>query len=304
MLFEDVNVAVTVDNSGANGASTLRCMARLGIPSFPFDPTSSRNHLLETLRNVTHIVLIGHSSDFGTVKKLKSCSSAKLIVYWRGGDFWNTRENPKKRLRSYLTQCLIDDNWAVGSLFAQQIRSIGIRSKVVPSIIFEQRAKKEQLEKRILLYNPGSSGKDGVSPEDRYGTRLFLELAQKTSDYHFVTVGNGKLSEEIENISELGYQQDMKKVWPQIDFLFRVTDFEGLPKMIVEAAEYGVLSITRHPFFQGLFPFIDVNDLASRLQNVSQEEYQSSYAILHEEIQNFHSFDSVKEAYRQALKLH
>ena len=69
MSFDSINIAVTNDNSDVNGKATLNCMSQLGISSFFFDPTCNTDNLSKTLSKATHIVIIGHSSDFGTVKK-------------------------------------------------------------------------------------------------------------------------------------------------------------------------------------------------------------------------------------------
>ena len=299
MVKSKLTVAVTNYNKGPNVDSTMRCLLSLGIKAFLFDPTSEYNFLKKVLKSATHIIFIGHSTDFGTVQKVKKSSHAKLINYWRGGDFWNTRDNIAKQIRLLLTQRLIDDNWAVGNFFANQIRSFGYMVRTVPSIIYQSKYSKNNFNKSVLAYNPDSSGKIGISPMKRYNISLFLELAKALPDYTFYTVGNGKIKNKHSNIIELGWKQNLNEIWKKIDYYYRVTDYEGCPKMIIEAAEYGILSISKYKFFDGLLMFENINELAKKI--TSYDQFDERIQTLTESISQYHSINAVKKAYKNAL---
>ncbi len=286
---------------GSNLNQSITCLELAGYDAFIYDPYTPPTFSEDILRKCHFIIVKGHNADFRFMMKLRGASKAKIINHWVGSDVNKTIGNGRRWMQVLLTQLFINQNWVVGERLVRPLKSLGIASRVVPHVIFHRKELKPKLQtKGILVYNPPST----PMPKDPgifYGIDKAVELSTKLPDYTFHLVGGGKVPPGFVLYVTNGYLHGLDGIWDKVDFYLRVTINDGMPRMILEAAENGIITISNYPYFDGIIPFTGLDDVVSRIKSMTDQQYRDTLDALTKDIMKTYSLDAVVNAYRSNL---
>jgi len=258
--------------------------------------------LSDSLRNCDFIIVKGYNADFRFMMKLKRASRAKIINHWVGSDVNKTVGNFRRWMKVRLAQFFIHQNWVVGRRLVEPLRKLGISSKVVPHFIFYNKEHKSKTySKGILVYNPDSTPMP-VEVGMLYGIDKAADLSSRLPNYIFHLVGGGKNPSGFLSYICYGYLHGLDKIWGQVDYYLRITLSDGMPRMILEAAENGILSISNYLYFDGIILYTNPDEVANQINSMTDKEYKERLDLLTNDIKKTYSPDAVINAYRTNLE--
>ena len=188
---------------------------------------------IEVLERVDVYHLI--SSPLPVIKKLKRFRKP-IFNHWIGTDVYRIiTDNPVKR---FFKKNILDSpnvlNLSVSENLQSELKQVKVSSTIIPltklKFVSESLSMPEKFS--ILSY----------VPENRwefYNGDLILELADNLPDvdFHILAAGNEKISRP--NLFFYNFEQDLFPFYNKCSVLLRITEHDGLPKMILEALSYG-----------------------------------------------------------------
>lgn len=138
---------------------------------------------------------------------------------------------------------ILHDQIAVAPHLVKELETIGIGAEFIPSLIDDFDPKvptQDNFGESILVYLPADR-------LDFYGRRTVEPLIQKFPELHFIIVADDSHSlSKYPNVESLGWV-DLNTVWSRIRCLLRVTNHDGLPRMVVDALRRGIHVIYSWP---------------------------------------------------------
>lgn len=192
---------------------------------------------------------------FFTFGKWKTYALAKLlgkktICHWIGSDIYQMRTQEKAARLAHRTQCFVDLNFAVADHQLHYLADYHIPAKIMPNLSFI----KKQLPPlprhfTVLSYLPqGYVPAIGKLNEHFYGSKIIYRLAREFPEVNFLILSgpeaqgkNIKTIKQVDypNVKFLGWQKDINKWYAASNVLVRITEDDGLPKMVIEALALG-----------------------------------------------------------------
>jgi hypothetical protein len=301
MKTRDISVAV-IATEKAFLSLTLHCLQLADINAVVCDPRLDLMASRKVLKKCSHVIVKGHSTDYSLMMKLRLAFHGKIINHWIGSDAYNSLGNPKRLARTKIAQLFVYQNWVVGKRLCEPLSRLGIRAKIVPHQVFISKDNpRKKPTKGILVYNPSHSGRDNVAPYDLYGIDKAVELSKMLPDYTFHLVGGGEIPQGFSSCVSHGYLPGLGSIWDKVDFYFRVTLSDGMPGIILEAAENGILSIADYPYFQGIIIHTNPSEVANCISFMLEQDYQKALEAMTKDIKPIYSVDAVVETYRNSL---
>lgn len=203
----------------------------------------TRSNVIAHLANVDilHGIYMGTSPVTLFIAKLLR---KKTICHWIGTDVFTALTSKKERLKAKLSDRFVNIHLAVSPGLVDELKSIGIDAlwmPIVPPIVSD--------EIRPL---PGSFTALSYIPDARsdfYGASIIHQLAKDFPTTNFIIVsGEGKGVASLPNVTYLGWQEDMDKIYEGTNVLLRITKHDGLSKMVLEALARGRQVIWSQPF--------------------------------------------------------
>jgi len=300
MRAQDISVAV-VGTENKNIGPGIKCLQLAGINALVYDHRLDLMESRRVLKNCSHIIVKGNSSNYPLIMKLRLAFRGEIINHWIGSDVYNSFGNPKRLARIRISQLFVHQNWVVGERLREPLTRLGIQSKTVPQLIYESKnTPPKKPTKGILVYNPPVSGRENISPYELYGIDKVVELSKRLPDYTFHLVGGGEVPAEIGPCISYGYLNGLDSIWDKVDYYFRVTLSDGLPAIILEATANGVLSVSDYEYFDGICVYKNVDHTADQIR--SYQGYQDALERLNRDISKTYSPEAVILAYRVSLK--
>ncbi len=130
----------------------------------------------------------------------------------------------------------VDLNIAVAPHLVEELRGIGIGAEYVPSVCDLAAlgaAPPAVLPRCVLVYLP-------TDRQDFYGQDAAAAAIEANPDLRFLVVGDDTHAlAAYPNVRSLGWVADMDRIWPQVGALLRITEHDGLPRMVLEALARG-----------------------------------------------------------------
>lgn len=170
----------------------------------------------------------------------------RIINHYIGTDVWRLmKEKPSKKFKAYLSNLLADRVFCVSAGLQKELSLLGTQAKILPLAFGSYPDIVPQLPKRLNVYS--------YVPESRsefYGWSFIEQLIRQYPDIQFYILANkGNGYHHYPNVEFLGWQDDIRQ-WIKDSYIYlRLTQHDGLPKMILEALAYG-----RQVIFSGEFP--------------------------------------------------
>ena len=189
-----------------------------------------------------------------------------IIRWWVGTNVLRAVNEQDTRVAALRFSRVVADNVAVSGHLGTELRGIGMSSRTIgiPGRLAPAGPQPWEagLSRAILVYLPEHL-------EDFYGGRLLDQLVSKRKDTVFYLLANsGKRYAGCGNVVPLDWTADMMGVYRKVGCLLRITEHDGLPRMIQEALMLGKYVIYSWPL-DGCFLATDLAEVHTALSEVA-----------------------------------
>ena len=161
--------------------------------------------------------------------KLLGCT---VVRWWVGSDVLYSRESEQTLRVARAIDGAVDLNITVSPHLVTELGEIGIEAEYVPSFCDVGNSHNDppsRLPKGVLSYLP-------TKRKAFYGQEILITAIEDNPDLEFFIVGDESHSlQHYSNVTSLGWVEDMNDVWPRVGVLLRVTQHDGMPRMVLEA---------------------------------------------------------------------
>jgi hypothetical protein len=163
------------------------------------------------------------------------------VRWWVGTDVLQCLRSGSMAAAARTLDAAIDLNIAAAPHLVDELATIGITAAHVPSVCelpALDEAPPPALPRAVLVYLP-------TDRQDFYGRAATVAAIEANPDLRFVVVGDEAHSlAGHANVTSLGWVEDMDGLWSEIGVLLRLTEHDGLPRMVLEA-----LARSRHVIY-------------------------------------------------------
>lgn len=153
-----------------------------------------------------------------------------IIKWWVGTDVYNIFYSKKLQLLNKMLSSFVL-NVAVSPHLVDELSDIGIKSIFIPSVVYEPSILPSEYNfgSSVLVYLP-------TNRKSFYSFDLIVSLVEKFVDIDFIIIADEEHSlSKYSNVYSLGWVEEMSLVWPKVGCLLRVTEHDGLPRMVISA---------------------------------------------------------------------
>lgn len=169
------------------------------------------------------------------------------VNHWLGTDVLYAATDKGYKWKARMASLFIDKQLAVAPHLIQELGNIGIVAEEAPIVsqpIPSTVRPSGPVELQALAYLPDEW-------EEFYGASVVYQLAQKFPQVQFLIVGATRERQtDLPNVSSLGWVPDveMEEIYRMAPILIRVTQHDGLAKMVLEALAKGNQVIYSYDF--------------------------------------------------------
>jgi hypothetical protein len=195
---------------------------------------STRAWVNEVLRADCVVCVTYHGFDFLVRQIALAAALGRPVVrWWVGTDVLLCLEEPAVRsLAERLDRC-VALNIAVAPHLVEELASVGIQARFVPSVLEPRYIPDSSVSptrsREILVYMPTGRG-------EFYREETIRQVIARNPDHKFVVVGDERHRfGQFANVRSLGWVEDMRPVLDQVGALLRITQHDGLPRMVLES---------------------------------------------------------------------
>ena len=162
---------------------------------------------------------------------------AKMLVcmvvrWWVGSDVLNCLESEQTMRVARQVDKAVDLNITVSPHLVTELRDIGIKAEYVPSFCdftALQDASPATLPKGVLTYLP-------TNRRAFYGEEALIAAIEANPDLEFFVIADESHAlKHYPNVHSLGWVDDLQSIWSQVGLLLRVTEHDGMPRMVLDA---------------------------------------------------------------------
>ncbi|WP_404379857.1 hypothetical protein [Caenispirillum salinarum] len=167
-----------------------------------------------------------------------------VVRWWVGSDVSTALREPKTAASVRRLDRAVDVNIAVAPHLVDELAQVGVQAVYVPSIADLSALESpmpDRLPRGVLVYLPAAR-------RDFYGRAAVERAAAAHRDLPFIVVGDDAHAlAHHPNVESLGWVGDMEALWPRIGAVLRLTEHDGLPRMVLEALARGREAIYAWP---------------------------------------------------------
>jgi hypothetical protein len=240
-----VRVAFLCEDPGAKERATGLDRA---VKSWNFDVTfvaldASMRDWFRTLCNCDVVVVLFYG-DFSDRVEAHLAAAAvmglPIIRWWMGSDVLDCGMNAKVRKRYLALNRLVSTNITVAPHLTSELAEWRIVASTVASCFSSKAADRrwdlacDILPRTILVYLPARRF-------TFYGGEVLVRVAETNPDLSFLIVGGyrGDQFRQQKNVTCMDWVDDMDALYKQIGCILRITEHDGLPRMVLEALQRG-----------------------------------------------------------------
>lgn len=220
--------------------SLARELNRLGVETPMGDSvwSSTRRWMKLALQNELMVfVLYNSQSPFFQRQVYRArMLGCRAIRWWVGSDvMWACESEEAARAARALDEA-VELNIAVSPHLVEELAEIGIEAEYIPSpcdLRALTDAPQQSLPRGVLTYLP--AGRKAF-----YGESVLIAAIEANPDLDFYIVSDDSHSlSHYSNVTSLGWVDNMEPVWSRIGLLLRITQHDGMPRMVLEALARG-----------------------------------------------------------------
>lgn len=214
---------------------------RLGVETlFSGDTiwTDTKKWLTLALRSQVIVLVQYHHDSRFLERQLHRARLLGCVVvrWWVGSDVMFCRESERKIRAAKALNEAVDLNIAVSPHLVTELEEIEIYADYLPSPCNLTTLESEPpsvLPSAILAYLP-------TERRAFYGEKVLVAAIEANPQLTFIVVNDESHSlEHYPNVESLGWVEDMESVWSRVGLLLRVTEHDGMPRMVLEALSRG-----------------------------------------------------------------
>jgi hypothetical protein len=204
---------------------------------------------LRLVRACDVIVYVGYDGpQWYAIRQLALAAALgkPIVRWWVGTDVLQCVTAPANGRRARLLDRLCTRSVAVAPHLSKELAGIGIRAAVVPSVVnpsfMALPEPKGPIPSGVLAYLPADRG-------SFYGEEILARTIRANPATPFLVVGDDRHRfRGHANVESLGWVQDMAPIYSRTGCLLRMTQHDGLPRMVIEALLLGKYVISSHEF--------------------------------------------------------
>lgn len=228
-------------------AKALRGLGRTVVVVVVKDLT--RRQWLRVLRSAEAIVIVRYHAIpayFLSQLAMAVALDVPIIRWWVGSDVLNVLEREDVRRTALRLDSIVSTNIAVAPHLVSELASVGISAALVPSPLDPELATSEvaaavDVVRPILTYLPGKR-------KEFFGFEIIEQVVQANPDLHFVVVADHTHAlASHPNVESLGWVTDMRGLYARAGCILRITEHDGLPRMLIEGMLRGLYAIYSWP---------------------------------------------------------
>lgn len=228
-------------------AKALRGLGRIVIIVVVKDLT--RREWLRVLRSAEAIVVVRYDAIptyFLSQLAMAVALDVPIVRWWVGSDVLNVLEREDVRRTALRLDSIVSTNVAVAPHLVSELASVGISAVLVPSPLDPELATSEVAAsvddvRPILTYLPGKR-------KEFFGFEIIEQMVKANPDLCFIVVADQTHSLATHrNVESLGWVDDMRTLYARSGCILRITEHDGLPRMLIEGMLRGMYAIYSWP---------------------------------------------------------
>ena len=228
-----------------------KALTGMGVPvRFVTIDDVRRLDWLRIVRSARAVVLVSYLVfDAYRLSQLATAVACNvpIVRWWVGTDVLNviTRENVRES--AALLDRIVSANVCVASHLVDELATAGIHAQFIPSVLDPDLVPPGVAPwfdgtKPILVYMPGGR-------KEFYGLSAMEPVIAANPDLHFIVMADETHSlASYQNVESLGWVSDMSHIYARAGCVLRITDHDGLPRMLMEGLLRGLYAIYSWPF--------------------------------------------------------
>ncbi|WP_416398798.1 hypothetical protein [Allohahella sp. A8] len=215
-----------------------RELRNLGIKVYPPDQSMTDDPLKWLKFSLQSQALVFNRYDNGNglylqrqLYRAKMCGCI-TVRWWVGTDVLNCLESEATRQVARAVDRAVDLNIAVSPHLVTELQEIGIQAEYVPSFCdFSALGAHtpSPFPKGVLSYLP-------THRRTFYGEKYLIAAIEAHPDLQFFVIADESHAlAHYPNVTSLGWVDDLQDIWSRVGMLLRVTEHDGMPRMVLEA---------------------------------------------------------------------
>jgi hypothetical protein len=272
--------------TSAPSGTLLRALRRAGM-NVRFSNSAESDGFLSwrrSLQDVRAIVLIAYGRIEGyLLGQLAYAVAAGIPItrWWVGTDVLNVTTDTATADSTRSLDRIVCANIAVSPHLVGELAAAGIRARFIPSVIDSDVASLDVQQpsptpKPILIYMP-------TSRQEFYGRNTIESALVSNGALRFVVVGDESHSlGHYGNVESLGWVPDMRPIYDRCGCILRLTQHDGMPRMLIEGLLRGMYAIYSWPL-TGCWLATNLEEVQSSLATyatITEPNYDGRAAIL------------------------
>lgn len=204
---------------------------------------------LRMLRSAKAVVLVSYLVvDAYRLSQLATAvaSNVPLVRWWVGTDVLNVITRDEVRESAALLDRIVSANVCVASHLVDELATAGVHAQFIPSVLDPDLIPSGVTPwsdeiKPILVYMP--SGR-----KEFYGLSVIEPVIAENPDLDFIVLADETHAlASHPNVESFGWVTDMNGIYARAGCVLRITDHDGLPRMLLEALLRGLYAIYAWP---------------------------------------------------------
>lgn len=169
-----------------------------------------------------------------------------IVRWWVGTDVLRCMADPSTRRMASRLDRIISKNLTGAPHLVAELGSLGICASCIPSPT-------DAVPAVVTSAGPIPRGILTYLPTDRaefYGAAMVERMVEANPDMRFLIVGDTSraLLAEYSNVDNLGWVEDLEAVYGRIGCLMRLTEHDGMPRMVLDCLLRGRYVISPWPY--------------------------------------------------------
>lgn len=217
--------------------------------------------------DIIHVIGCFYSPKEVLMLLLAKILQKKIICHWIGSDVLRifTERLGIGRIRGEISKKFTNFHLAVSDNLIKELQQFGIYASKLPIVKNLEEYKPSPLSSKFAVL--------AYIPKNRpyfYGWGIIKKLAREFPEIKFLIVGGKreKRSSKLTNVEFLGWITNTREIYNKSNVLIRITEHDGLPKMVLEALALGrqVICSTKFPYCYYARSYEEVKDLLFKIR--------------------------------------